>query len=188
MKRLIQRLPASLTAGALVSLLCIVFRPNGDVGAFIQHPATAAWGQVLGAGVAVWAAWHIARRDHREARDREAQSAKSRRIAILAIIDECIEVLAGLDRKASSGGFTAGNVSSSIELAKSSADAIASLPLLEMDGDEVKVVAKVRTHMATAARRAKFIQNHIRASNPWAHIEFASLLRQVQSQAQTLRT
>lgn len=62
-------LGAALIALATIGL-CVVFKPDGDVGEFIQHPATAAWAQVFGsmlaivatAAVAVWADQGAARR------------------------------------------------------------------------------------------------------------------------------
>lgn len=52
--------------------LCAVFRPNGDVGAFIQHPATAAWIQAIGSIAAILAAVWIDRGSARRAAEQEA--------------------------------------------------------------------------------------------------------------------
>lgn len=55
-----------ITAAGIAALLSIalvaIFKPNGDVGAFIQHPATASWAQLFGALGAIAATW-IAGRD-----------------------------------------------------------------------------------------------------------------------------
>lgn len=59
---------------ATLGALCAIFRPNGDVAAFIQHPATSAWVQAVGSVAAiVWAA-RIAAGQSREALERERRN------------------------------------------------------------------------------------------------------------------
>ena len=161
------------------ALLCLIFRPNGDIAAFIQHPASAAWAQALGAMVAVFLAWSIARSDHRENEKRLRDAADARREAVKGVLDECVEVLVTLNSKAAGVKFSAANVGASIEVAGSMAGIIAALPTLSLDRQELGAITKTRAIMATAERRATFIRDHIRAKSDWAHIEFATLLKQV---------
>lgn len=62
MSRRVAALFAISFAAIFVVVLCLIFRPNGDVGAFIQHPATVGWAQLFGALGAIAATW-IAGRD-----------------------------------------------------------------------------------------------------------------------------
>ncbi|WBT06707.1 hypothetical protein PFY01_03225 [Brevundimonas vesicularis] len=48
--------------------LAVVFVPNGDVAAFIQHPATAAWIQALGSIAAIVGTWAVGERQAAHAR------------------------------------------------------------------------------------------------------------------------
>lgn len=68
-KRTAQTLAASIMLLAVA--LFMIFRPNGDVAAFIQHPATAAWVQSIGSVVAIAAAIWIDQGTARRARDAE---------------------------------------------------------------------------------------------------------------------
>lgn len=61
----------------ITATLFVVFKPNGDVAAFIQHPATAAWIQAVGSVAAILAAIVI---DQGSARRQLSQEERSRRI------------------------------------------------------------------------------------------------------------
>lgn len=69
-----KRIPTGVAVAIILIIigLCAVFRPNGDVGAFIQHPATAAWIQAFGSIFAILAAVWIDRGSARRAAEQEA--------------------------------------------------------------------------------------------------------------------
>lgn len=84
-----------LGAGAIASLvviilLCAIFRPNGDIAAFIQHPATAGWIQALGSVGALLLLVTVARADRRAALDaddrRRATDVKADRVGAISVV------------------------------------------------------------------------------------------------------
>lgn len=60
----------ALTVVGLTALAIYVFKPNGDIAAFIQHPATAPWAQAIGGLLAVAAAVTVSIEETR-ARERD---------------------------------------------------------------------------------------------------------------------
>jgi hypothetical protein len=137
----------------------------------------------LGAVVAVavvfigerWAA-------HRDALQRSGR----RRAAVVALLELAIEVLIVLDNKKVSRKFTRGNVEASRSDAEGVVAALASLPLLELDDVEVRVVATARKHMTTAARRVGFIRTNLHGGTAPANVRFDDLLAAVRAERMKL--
>ncbi|RYG97722.1 MAG: hypothetical protein EON58_09055 [Alphaproteobacteria bacterium] len=116
----------------------------------------------------------------RQASYKEAQERSNRRrAAVIALVDLAIDVLVVLDSKQDGKKFGRGNVEASRADADGTVAALASLPLLELDHVEVRVVAIVRKHMTTASRRVGFIRTNLYGGSAPGQVKFGELLNEV---------
>ncbi|RYG79225.1 MAG: hypothetical protein EON59_16600 [Alphaproteobacteria bacterium] len=176
----------TLSAVAVGGLVCL-FKPNGDLAAFIQHPATIGWAQAIANVVAVAVALHIATTTRRDVAKTEQKKARARRAAIFAVTDLAIDALTEMSSKVKKKSFTTGNVTASYELAEGIANSLASIPLMELTREEAQTVSVVARHMITARRRVGFIRDNLKNGKPSPGIGFSNLLDQVKNQVEVLK-